>query len=179
MKKEKIALILVLGIVGVLVTSLIIDSRVSATPVSLDVQVCDGGSCDFVGWISMPSLDSLLEDLLDEWRTEVIDWESILEPDDFLSYTPYLIESFESDSGVGDALEVLNDLPGHITYYPGFDEDDLGYGVADVRTVFGVWEDDTSMYSSYSYISTSPLGTVSVTVFMYHGAVYHTSFHDF
>ena len=179
MKKEKISLILVLGIVGVLVTSLIIDSRVSAVPVSVDVWVDTGYGEEAVGYVEMPPLDSLLEDLIDSWRTETVVWEEILETDDFEVYEDYLISSFESDSDVEYALEILDDLPAYITYYEGFDEYDLGEGLADIEIEFGVWEDDTSMYSSYSYIATSPLGTKSVTVFMYHGAVYYTSFHDF
>jgi len=188
--KRKISLMLVLGIVGVLVVSFIIDSRTSATTMeSVDVQVYQQGcigtatSCDSydnengctgqagctwegetgygsycvgtatschsynlseydclsqngcswtgyetIGYIEIPIVVDIMDDLVDDWRTEDVNWDYIWDTEDLMMYAYYLSGAIWSDSDIGYALDVLDNIPANIIYYDGFDEYNLGIG---------------------------------------------------
>jgi len=158
--KEKISLILVLGIVGVLVVSFIIDSRASATLMRYEIEV-DG---DTIGYVEMPPIGEIMGDILDEWSTEDVVWEYVNETEDLGNYTGALTAAVGSNGDIGYALGILDDLPGNVVYYGGFDETDLVPDYAHWIVPCSVAEDQSGCGANYR-VGTLPGGR-EVVVFI-------------
>ena len=141
--KEKIPLILILGIVGVLVVSFIIDSRASASWPQYDIEVCDGESCEAIGYVVLPPMDYLTNQIMDTWSSEDIIWGDVDETEDLMGYTDALTSAVESDPYMGYALGILDDLPGNITFFPGFGLGDLVASYARWRVPCSVAENQS------------------------------------
>jgi len=142
MKKEKISLILILGIVGVLVTSIIIDSSASANLTTFDVYTCTYAyGCEFDDDFAIPGesgITSEIEDWLDDLVEAGLD-ETWTKADVLDEIDPLLI-SFEESSDMWSVLDVLGDI--HEIYY------DEPYPTWDYWT----WETDPNAYVEIPWI---------------------------
>ena len=143
--KRKIPLMLVLGIVGVLVVSFIIGSRASASLVHYDVEV-DG---QVIGYVEMPDINYLLAGIVDDWSSDDILWEYIIEEEDLMDYTGALTAAVDGDDDMQNALGILDDIPGYIYYKYGFDETDLVPDQARWDVTCSIDENQTSCEASY------------------------------
>ena len=132
--KEKISLILVLGIVGVLVVSFIVNSRASAVPVlfeEIDIWVDTGYGEVPIGYIEVPIISVVMDTISEEWYLDsTIDWESV----ETISIVMDEVQTLADEiAEAQEVQELLNALRGtEITYYSGYSADDLpieGYPV--------------------------------------------------
>jgi len=133
MKKSIIPLILVLGIIGVLAVSFIVDSPASATPISV-VDVVDGSGygtepcASDIGDVEIPGMEETIENILFEWQDNDVDWEEVNSLEDCMEYVEStLIPSLEEDPDILSLLTIADDIDTHIDYHESCDLSDIIY----------------------------------------------------